>query len=139
MIHVAWDKKYSVGYERIDNEHKVFIDLVQANTNFIDAQMDSDFVGRHLEELVLYAKFHFFSEENLMIDSQYPHYEAHKEAHLQLMEELEQKIVLYKENQEFGESLIEFIFEWFVMHTLNTDKQLANYLNEYEYQILIKK
>lgn len=94
--------------------------------------MDIDCVCRQLEELALYAKFHFFSEENLMLNSKYPEYQKHKNEHTQLVEALQKEMACYRENAQDVESLIEFIFEWFVLHTMHTDKALANYLNEQE-------
>lgn len=132
MINIIWDNKYSVGYEYIDNEHRVFIDLIRASSKAIDANMDIDRVSRHLQELMLYAKFHFFAEENLMINSKYPQYQSHKEAHTQLIDSLEEKVAAYRSNPEDGEPLIEFIFEWFILHTMKIDKELANYLNAYD-------
>ena len=132
MINIKWDKNYSVGYERIDNEHRVFVDLIRSSSDALDSHMDVDIVCRQLEELALYAKFHFFSEENLMINNKYPYYWEHKEEHTQLLNVLEQKIAHYRENTEDGESLIQFIFEWFILHTMKTDKHLSNYLNKQE-------
>ena len=129
MINIKWDKSYSVNNEKIDNEHRVFIDLVRSCSDAIDSHMDIDYVCRQLEELALYAKFHFFSEENLMINSKYPDYQKHKGEHIQLLETLEQKISYYREQREDGNLLIEFIFEWFVFHSMQTDNLLAKYLN----------
>ena len=129
MIDIKWEKRFAVGYEKIDDEHRVFIDLIRSNSETIDSQKSLEHVTRFLDELVLYAKFHFFSEETLMILSNYPKYEDHKKDHLRLFETLVQQIEQYKENQEDGESFVLFIFEWFVIHTMQVDKELSDYLN----------
>lgn len=130
MINIKWDKNYAVDYEKIDNEHRVFVDLIRSSSDAIDSHLDVDSVCRQLEELALYAKFHFFSEENLMINNKYPFYREHKNEHTHLLDVLEQKMINYRDHTENGESLIQFIFEWFVLHTMKTDKHLANYLNK---------
>ena len=131
MIDIKWDKRYLLGNERIDLQHHVFIDLIRSSSDAIDSHLDLEQTKRALEELVLYAKFHFFSEETLMINSHYPKYELHREEHVQLEETLEKKIDEYMANKETGEAFVEFIFEWFVVHTLYTDKEFIDYLNSH--------
>ena len=130
MIDIKWEKRFAVGYEKIDDEHRVFIDLIRSSSEAIDGQKSPEHVTRFLDELVLYAKFHFFSEETLMICSNYPKYEEHKQDHIRLFETLVQQIEEYKENPKDGESLVLFIFEWFVIHTMQVDKELSDYLIE---------
>jgi hemerythrin len=128
MIGLYWSDRFTVGNEKIDNEHKVFMDLVRSSSAAIDSHNDTEYVGRYLEELKLYAHFHFFSEETIMINSGYPNYESHRQAHLELLDTLDKKICEYKKNTESGESLIEFIYEWFVSHIMTVDKKLVSHL-----------
>ena len=125
MINISWDGKLSVGNEKIDNEHKVFIDLIRSCSQAIEKQEDAN---RLLEELTLYAKFHFFSEETLMIQSGYPGYESHRKEHVMLLARLSDKIHSYRSNTETGESLIDFIYQWFALHTTSVDTRLAQHL-----------
>lgn len=130
MIDIYWDDKYTVGNEKIDNEHKVFIDLIKTCSEAIETDRDVDYVSRFLEELVLYAKFHFFSEETLMINSAYTEYKTHREEHERLLATLRAKIFEFRDGPESGEELVEFLFRWFVDHTTSVDKRLANHLEQ---------
>lgn len=128
MISLYWDDSFTVGNEEIDNQHKVFMDLVRSSSAAIDSRRDTEYVSRYLEELRLYAHFHFFAEETMMINSGYPDYESHRRAHLQVLDTLDKKISAYKKNTATGESLIEFIYEWFVLHIMTVDKKLVAHL-----------
>jgi len=58
---------------------------------------------------VLYAKFHFFAEESMMINSGYPDSESHMKEHARVLSAFEKKINEYAGNAETGEALIVFI------------------------------
>lgn len=128
MIGLYWDDRYSVGNEKIDNEHRVFMDIVRDSSAAIDSHKDLEYVGRYLEELKLYAHFHFFSEETMMINSAYEDYESHRQEHLKLLESLDKIISEYKKDPNTGEALVEFIYEWFVLHIMTVDKKLVDHL-----------
>lgn len=129
-MNINWDNKYSVGNEKIDNEHKVFIDLIRACDEAIENGVAIDYIDRILNELMLYAKFHFYSEETLMVISGYGNYESHREEHGRLIAMLEDKIRRYKYDPSTGRDLIEFIFQWFALHTTTVDKELAIHLDD---------
>lgn len=128
MINIQWDSKFTVGNQKIDDEHKVFIDLIRSCSDQIDSGGKPEYIDRLLEELTLYARFHFFSEENLMIWHDYPDYALHKAEHIRLLTTLAERIYDYRSDPSTGEGLIEFIFEWFALHTTTVDKKLADHL-----------
>ncbi len=129
MIKIQWDAKFSVGNEKIDREHRVFLDLVRSCSEAVEDGSDPGFTLRLLEELSLYARFHFFSEETLMIKSAYPDQEAHHRDHVRLLAELRDRIHEYREDTSTGNDLILFLFEWFALHTSTVDSQLAGHLS----------
>ena len=131
MIDIAWGPQYAVGNEMIDHQHQVFVDLIRSSSDAIDRRRSEESVRRSLEELVLYAKFHFFAEESMMINSGYPDSESHMKEHAQVLSAFEKKINEYVGNAETGEALIVFIFEWLVLHTLDVDKKLAAHLHSH--------
>ena len=129
MIDIKWNKQYSVGHAAIDHQHRVFIDLIRSTSDAVDSRLNKEIIRRAFDELVLYAKFHFFSEETLMINSEYPGYESHRQLHVQLLTTLGEKIEEYMSNAETREAFIEFIFECLVLHILDIDRKFTEYLN----------
>ena len=82
---VCWQKSYSVGNEQIDNEHKVFVEIIGRIHDAVLKEKSIDDIKRLMRELETYAVFHFVSEENIMIDSEFPELEEHKKEHEKLL------------------------------------------------------
>jgi hemerythrin len=130
MINIKWDKKYSVGHERIDHEHQVFLDLIRNVSLAEEKKFDKDRGVRLLREVLKYAEFHFYSEENIMLDHGYPDYEGHKQEHTMLLAQLDDKIHGYSIDSVDLSELVDYMFTWFALHTTNTDKKMALYIGE---------
>jgi len=132
MIDITWGEQYATGNEKIDHQHQVFFDLIRASSEAIDNGHGEEPIRRALHELALYAKFHFYFEESLMINSDYPETESHVSKHEVVFSTLKEKIDDYFADNSTGEELVVFIFEWLVAHTLTVDKELAEYLSSQE-------
>jgi len=127
MIEIQWDDKFAVGHERIDHEHQVFLDLIRNVSLADEQQAPRERILRLLTEIRKYADFHFYSEENIMLDHAYPDYEAHKREHAMLVSLLDNRIHQYRlEEIDLG-CMVEFLFQWFALHTTGSDKKLASY------------
>ena len=127
---MEWYKKFEVGHEKIDLEHKVFFSLVQSAESAVATSENREKIRRILTELVKYAEFHFISEENLMIDISYPDFESHHEHHNQLMKQLNHYIVKFEVGEDNIQELIDFLYDWFVKHTTHEDLMLSRYIKK---------
>ena len=132
MTDIRWNKNYSIGHERIDHEHKVFLDLIHNVSLADETDTPREQILRLLTEVKLYAEFHFFSEENIMLNVEYPDYEQHVNAHKLLLANLELKRHEYILNNTDLKELVEFLFDWFVQHTTIEDKKIAAYISRYD-------
>ena len=122
-IHLHWKSNYEIGIEEIDFQHHCFINLInRLGTELINCT-DNYYQNRLLQELFYYAKFHFISEENIMMKYHYPYIERHKELHLELIDELNSK------NATSPVELLEFLIKWFVVHTAQEDKKFGEFIN----------
>lgn len=124
---IQWDQKFELGHQKIDMEHQIFLDLISSASRL---GHDSGKAKRILKEVQKYAEFHFLSEENLMIDVDYPHYPSHKEEHQLLLATLKEKIFEYKHEQIELDDLVDFLFQWFALHTTQVDAQLTAYIKK---------
>lgn len=125
-----WSDYYSIGNERIDFQHRIFLSLL----NEFSQKMESgilDELNRTLQELIKYAEYHFKSEENLMIDYGYPELERHKVLHNYLLS----KVKVKAHELELGicgsQDVLIFLHEWFVLHVTHEDKKIGNYIHEH--------
>ena len=125
---VCWQKSYSVGSEQIDNEHKVFVEIIGRIHDAVLKEKSIDDIKRLTRELETYAVFHFVSEENIMIDSKFPELEEHKKEHKKLLETLDNKIKKIISREVNPDTLVYFLVNWFVEHTTNRDLKLAKHL-----------
>ena len=128
MIQVIWDKKYEVGHKRIDFEHQVFVDLIRAVSEAGERADDEERISRLLIETKKYAAFHFFSEENLMIDVSFPDLEKHKKEHARLLAQFDDRINLYINGSDNLDDIVDFLFSWFALHTTQKDKEIAKFV-----------
>lgn len=125
-----WDKKYELGHEKIDFEHRIFLNLVSVTITYADCAATKERMLSHLKEIELYARFHFLSEENMMKDVGYPHYAHHKEEHRILLSQFNDKIHDYVLQEISMEDVGQFLFEWFAFHTTNSDHKFVQYIND---------
>ncbi len=129
MIDIQWDQKFSIGHERIDNEHRVFLDLIRNASLAAEENASEERVQRLLTEVRKYAEFHFCSEENLMLDTAYPGYEEHKAQHERLLLQLEDCLHDYRNEKLNLNEIVDFMFNWFALHTTGSDKKLVSHIH----------
>ena len=130
MIHVEWSALFEVGHERIDFEHKIFLGLIRDASTALERGLPQERVIRHLDEVKKYAVFHFTSEENIMVDVAYPDYEKHRKEHQVLLALLADKAHQYRSEEIQLDEIIEYLFEWFALHTTQVDTHLARYIEK---------
>jgi len=123
IMSIAWDSKFLLGIQRIDLEHKIFLELINNFGNSLAKKQDKLVTNRSILEIEKYAEFHFVSEENFMIQINYPEYEKHKLEHFELLE----KFNIAKHNDESYREFFQFIKEWFVYHTVKEDQNIASF------------
>ncbi len=127
---MEWAQKFEVGHLRIDMEHHVFFDLIQAMERAGEQGASRDKIRRIFAEVTKYAEFHFLSEENIMIDVAYPDLAAHHEHHDQLMRQLNHFMVRFEAGEKDIQEVVNFLYEWFSHHTVNEDRQLSLYIQQ---------
>jgi len=127
MFRAEWKPVYETGHQRIDFEHRIFLDLIIQ----IEAELTSDApiekIGRRLTELYKYADFHFYSEESIMIDLSFPGIEDHRKIHAALLEELSRFILSMSIDLIRQNDLIGFLVHWFSNHTTREDIKIADF------------
>ena len=130
MPTIKWDKKYEVGNVEIDSEHKVFVRIIQKIENATEMRKNHSYVERLIYELLKYADFHFYSEETVMMEMNYPDIAMHKKEHQKLLLKLRDMVSIV-EHEDYSRpmiDLIQFLTDWFVNHTTTVDKKLADCL-----------
>ena len=121
---IEWDDKYSVGISKIDDEHKQFIDIINQAIATKEHSDDPEELREVLYNIAMYAIKHFSTEENYMIQFNYPEYQYHKEEH----HDFTKKAIEYCErvthgDSQFADEILEYLKQWLVNHIQVTDRK----------------
>jgi hemerythrin len=130
MDHFAWKPEYALGDKDIDDQHHYFVGLINKFYSQFSQSRDTTYQDALIEELNAYARFHFISEENMMMRHAYPDYVRHKAHHRELLDQLgakELRLALERTEQR-KEEVVGYLIEWFLNHTNREDRQFTEYL-----------
>ncbi|CUW40137.1 conserved protein of unknown function(containing Haemerythrin-like, metal-binding domain, 1-128) [Magnetospirillum sp. XM-1] len=128
MVDINWQRKYEIGHPRIDFEHRIFLDLIEQFARQAESGATAKRLLRTCAELYKYADFHFFSEEGLMEEIEWPETAAHKALHRDLLKQLHDYIDSVSVDQIRTSEMVAFLMQWFVSHTGSEDRKLAHLL-----------
>ena len=127
-----WDPALETGYIRIDNQHK---ELIVALNKIIKASQrgkDKEEIFKTVKFLTEYTVMHFSTEEQLMKQYYYPHYQPHRNHHDEFKETV--RMLTDKLNQEGPtKEMIQLVTttigNWLAHHIKEADFHLASYIN----------
>jgi len=130
MALVNWENNYSVNINKIDEQHKSWINLINYLHEAMKAGKAKEVLGDILDEVMNYTVYHFTSEEKLFEQYNFPNKVEHKKIH----DEFVQRFKKIKQEFENGKNIlsIELMTElknWLTNHILNTDKEYSSFLN----------
>ena len=123
-VKINWNSSYNIGIERIDFEHRIFLELVNSFKKAIESSYSKSQLLRLLMEIEKYAEFHFISEENLMMRIEYPDFNRHQIMHFELLEQFN----LAKYDELGLENFYLFIKDWFINHTILEDIKIKKFI-----------
>lgn len=113
-----------VGFKPIDDLHREFQAILDALNDPAEAEYGEDLLALH-EHLLR----HCATEEQFMLQENYPHYQRHKRAHEHLLESVAEARRRFDANDlegvhRFSTELI----SWFAIHAQSEDAELAGFL-----------
>jgi len=136
---IEWDEKYSVGISKIDDQHKKIINIINNTISLIiNKTIDIVQFGTNpqeildlLDEMAVYAKEHFATEEAYMYEFHYLEYVLHKEEHFNFSN----KIVSYRNKVMGGDTqiaceILEYLKKWLVEHIQVSDRKYIDCFKE---------
>ena len=121
-----WNDNFKTGIQKIDEEHKKIIELLNNLANILTQDKDFE-IENAFSELAQYAQYHFENEENIwkehLKDSHYiiSHEKSH-ESFLPKVIEIRSK----NDNlQDTIEEIVLFLIRWLAFHIIDEDKRLS--------------
>ena len=132
MSIIEWNKGFSVGVEKFDNQHKKLFKIL--NDFYLGVSEKNTIKNQQLltAKLLEYAEKHFSDEEDLMNKLEYPGFTEHKEMHDRYImrvknysKKLDEEIAL--DDKEVSE----FLVNWMVSHIQHTDCKYGSFFNKH--------
>jgi hemerythrin len=126
MHDLAYDPSLSTGFDDIDEQHRLFLDMLGELTARIEeGALRQGFLDA-LQGMRIYAAQHFSDEEALMATWAYPEYEAHCRLH----ETFRNMAGQLEKRAAAGPGLVslemlEFLGQWFIGHIRTEDLRFA--------------
>lgn len=126
-----WSKLYLVGVQKMDQQHQRLVQLMTQLNQSIQAGHGRQVIVPVLRELIDYTRTHFVDEEQLMLENDFPEYDAHKKDHDRFIQEVARDTREFLEGKSVPSmKLMNFLAQWLVDHIMGYDKQLGRYLKE---------
>jgi len=130
---ILWDPDLSVGVEAIDAQHQELFGRIDRLLEAIRERHGAEEVARLLEYLGEYVLAHFSSEEKLMLEQAYPHYDAHRQEHLRFVREFGALRAEHEKEGPTAALLIRVtnrVTAWLREHIYRADRDLAAFLRD---------
>jgi len=113
-----------VGFKPIDDLHREFQSILDALNDPGEAEYGEDLLALHEHMLR-----HCATEEQYMLQENYPHYARHKRAHEHLLESIAEARRKFDANDLDGVHRFSHeLMSWFAIHAQQEDAELAGFL-----------
>ena len=133
LSQISWSKDLETGNVIVDDQHREIFNLVQEVLNTAAYSDKKEETKASLGFLSNYAVNHFASEEELMVQSNYPKYAEHKEQHVNFVKTVVDFIALYKKegsSVSVVDTVNNFVVGWLKDHIMTSDKAMAEYYSK---------
>ena len=125
MTLLKWTDEFNVGIEEVDSEHQELIEMINGLHDVMQVGADYVQVVELLGEIYAQIAAHFAHEEKIMRNAHYPLYEAHKEDHETLLDDLREIMDEVEADGTFDAvALSGDLNRWFIDHFHTHDAKL---------------
>jgi hemerythrin len=129
MSNFKWTTDLSVGVKASDDDHKRLLDLIDQLSEGMSRGHGKAIIGKVLDELESYTRYHFAREEEFFERTGYPAVD-HKREHRELVEQ----VVTLQSRHKTGETALametlQILKKWLTVHIQGSDMKYGSYLN----------
>ncbi len=134
MEKIIWENKYSVGIQKIDEQHRHFFEIANSVLDLTQKTPAKEEVFAVLEKLGDYAFYHFGTEEKYFDKFHYPSAVDHIAAHNQYRETIKKYLDEIRsegvDTSEFAQKIAFYSGNWLIGHILEVDRKYTKYFHE---------
>ena len=133
----SWDQSFCTGINIIDEQHKLLFKLgreFELLLQIPDGVSKKDDAIKLLADLRDYVTFHFYTEESLMEQIDYPDIEHHREYHKIFQNQITNISFKNINNENYDEmrTLLNNIYSWIFDHMLKEDLYFKEYAENHQ-------
>lgn len=128
----SWSNTLFLGIPEIDNQHKLFISLLDKASSINMETDKKETILPLLEELHQYSVYHFNAEEELMRKANAPDMDRHIKQHELFKKKCNEFIVAYNYNNKMlAAEMLLFMRKWLIIHISDVDRNYAESVKSY--------
>ncbi len=129
---IKWETKFETGINRIDEQHKQLVAIMNKLHENIIIQKDGSLVNDLLMDLKIYTIDHFTTEEKMLKKYNYPAEKEHIEEHQKFINKVSENLFdVSSANLAKGYRLVEFLKDWITDHVLMHDMEYVTHFKKH--------
>lgn len=131
MKYLQWTEKFSVGNDSVDYEHQNLMEMINMIYAELDDRRDVAKIKQTVSEVHAEISAHFALEERIMRLAEYVEFEAHKNDHEELLDQIRIAMDAIEDDPEPAlDMLSDQLADWFSHHFATFDARLHNKLGD---------
>ena len=131
---IKWSPDLSINNNLIDEQHKELFIRIKDLIMSLGNNENTDIINKTIDFLKKYVITHFDTEEQLMLQCNYPEYKEHKAKHTYFIQNFTKIEKDYKTNGirlYLTLRIQEELFNWLINHITHIDQKLGLFLKEH--------
>ncbi len=132
MKYLQWREEYSTGVDSIDFEHQDLMEMINMIYAELDNRRDIAEIRHTMAEVHAEVAAHFALEERIMRRAGYEEFDAHKNDHENLLDQIRMMMDAIENDPEHAlDMLSDKLADWFRGHFITFDARLHNKLGDH--------
>lgn len=132
MTLLNWKPSYALGIPSVDLEHLELFGMINRLYGYLEKDAAADKIDACLEDIYAAIASHFALEERHMREAGYGEYEAHKDEHEDLLDQIRDMMDEFTADPESGRNMLKTTLgDWFTIHFATFDARLHHQLGDH--------
>jgi len=134
MSLIEWKDEFEIGISSVDYEHRGMILMINKLHGKLAENADKDTIVDFLGEIHALISAHFALEEKEMLEMSYDDFEAHKDDHEELLDQIRDMMdeVEQDDSRDIEKDLSRRLNSWFTEHFRTRDARLHGFLASHQ-------
>ena len=129
---IAWDDRLKLGNEQVDAQHKRLFELLSELVGQCIDGSNAEKLRETLDFLVNYTISHFYDEESIQVQYNFPEYRKHKQMHEDFKKVVGGLVQRFNESgssKELSNDVNKVIVRWLISHIRQEDKKIGEHIS----------